>query len=356
MPTRTSSQAGNTNSAPFAFGSAVNAGDDLVVNHAVAVDASVAVATVAINAAMTVNTGVTLTVAGTVTQGDAAFTLSAGSHLVFDSTSADVKWLFGDAASFTTYANCGLFANGTSGSHCTVTKTGSHFCWFDDFSENGAGAGKTAYDCTYTDFTNVGKSDGSVSLAISDFGARNQRLNHCTFDGCGAVFPIRPFEWDASGNKDYVVADCRWTNTASGVATLKATVGTGTGSGTRQIVRNVFDREPAFNVGGGITVEDNLFKRGYTYLGRVPGSFNNNCFIIENGSTEVVAPLSTSGGYWVAGQTYPGNPHCVNGVPTGATISGWVFENPNALAIDGGECVYTVGRHGHRHRQPRRSQ
>ncbi len=43
MATRTSSQAGNTNSAPFAFGSAVNAGDVLICNHDVTIDGNISI-------------------------------------------------------------------------------------------------------------------------------------------------------------------------------------------------------------------------------------------------------------------------------------------------------------------------
>lgn len=321
-------------------------GDTVTITHAITVDVNTTVGvngstSLTFSAALTVANGVTFTVKGNVIQGNAAFNLgtSAGASLVFDTTSGDVKWLFGDAANFTVYANCGLNAFGTSGSHATVSKTGSNYCWFDDFSENsGAGADKTGYDCTYCDFSGIGKSDGSFSLAADTFGNKNIRFSHCTFDSCGTVLKCRPYTWSGSANKDYYFRDCNTTN-STGTYAAEFKADGSSGSGAHDVKRNSFDK--AVNENSKIDLQDNLFRHGTAAAGTLLSN-TGNLYRISNGDTEQVINQDTSGCYWLAGLDHPGNPHCFNNVPASKSVTGNIFEFPIAQAIDSGECVYSI--------------
>jgi hypothetical protein len=338
MATRTTSQAGDwTDTATWGGSAAPTSADDAVVNHAVAVDANSACAALAVNAALTVDSGFTLTVHGNVTKANVDFTLSAGAGLVFDCTSADRKFLFGDAANFTSYSSY-FKTLGTSGSRCSVSKTGSNYCWFDDFSENsGAGSNKTGYDCAYTDFSGIGKSDGSFSLALDDFGALHQRLDHCTFDGCAEVWRPRPYLWDGGTNRDCYARDCLFEN-STGTYPLYVR-GTTSGTGVRDITRCAFDKSPNYNSNCALT--DCLFERGLFFAGGTPASTAGCLFRVGNGDSDQSMPGDTDGCYWLGGLDHPGNPHCLNGLTASSTHEGWVGELPAGNnALDSGELFY----------------
>ncbi len=294
------------------------------------------------NGTTIVNSGVTLTLTGNVIQGNAGFTLGSGTgdaHLVFDCTAADRKFLFGDAADFSTYANCGLIGSGTSGAHCTVTKTGANDCWFDDFSENsGGGADKSGYDCTYTDFTGIGKSDGSLSLGISTFGNKNIRFSFCTFDQCATTFIARPYGWSGSANKDFYLRDTRWTNPTGSFASAIQIYG-GNGSGAFEVKRCSF--AGAANITGNMHLQNNWFGRSANWTGGPYLSFTGNLVRVGSGDAEVTPLCDSTDCYWLAGLDHPGNPHCLTGpIPGGTTIANWIFEYPLVSQIDSGECVY----------------
>lgn len=346
MATRTVSQTGNLSNAATFGGSAFSDGDSIVNdagnNFVLTIDQNATVAGFSGtggNGETLVNSGVTLTLTGNVVQGNKPFTLGSGTgnaHLVFDCTAANRKFLFGDAASFTTYANCKLVVNGTSGAHCTITKTGSNFCWFDDFSEgSGAGAEKPGYDCTWCDFSGITTSDGSLSLGVNSFGAKDQKLDHCTFDGCGVVFKKRPYSWGGGSNKSYYIRDCRFTN-STGSFSCEIMADGSTGTGAHDITRNACDIR--VNYSGKMDLVDNLFERGVDIAG-IPISNEWNLYQIGP-SAELLAGGSSSNCYWLAALDHTGNPHCLNGVVSGSTVSGWIFEYPLIQQIDSGELVY----------------
>lgn len=347
MAAYTTTQAGNWSSASTWGGSGPpGPGDTATVNNAVTVDVNTTVGvngstSLAINAALTVAPGVTLTLRGNAVQADVVFALSAGSGLVFDCTSGDVKWLFGTAANFTNYTTASFRAAGTSGSHATVSKTGANSCWFDDFGEgSGSGAGKTGYDCTYCDFTGIGKADGSFSLGLDDFGSLNQRLSHCTFTSCATVFVARPYTWSGSSNKDYYIRDCAFSSSTGATYCCEIKADGSSGTGAHDVTRNSFDK--SVNCNAKLDFVDNYFAHGAFY-GGTPLSNVGNLYRVGSGDGDQYCGCSVSDAYWLAAPDHPGNPHCLNNPPDGSTVSGCVFEYPNANAVDSGECVYLSG-------------
>lgn len=356
MPTSTVTQSGDLSDAATFGGTPFSDGND-IQNPAsngftLTIDTDATVAGMGAsgtgngNGTTVVSSGVTLTLTGNVIQGNAKFTLGSGTgdaHFVFDTTAADRKFLFGDAANFTTYANCVFEVLGTSGAHCTVTKTGSNYCWFDDFAENsGAGAGKTGYDCTYCDFAGIGTSDGSFSLGWADFGNKNVRFDHSTFDGCGVVMKTRPYSWTGAGNKDYYVRDCRFTN-GTGSFHLRVQADASSGSGTTGFFRNGFDASvPSVDFNAKIRVENNFFGRSPVFSGGPLTSNFNNLFHVHDGDSEIIVNVAVMhDNYWLAGLDHPGNPHCFVSGGTGGEYYGNIFEYPLASAIDSGECIFT---------------
>jgi hypothetical protein len=165
--------------------------------------------------------------------------MSAGSGLVLDATAADVKWLMGSASGS---ANTEFVANGTSGAHCTISKAGSNDAYIDIGDENAGGVSYSGgFDLTYTDVSDLSNSDGTLGIGRSDTGAHHHRLHNCTFDGCGTILPVRPYNW-SSQTLDFEVEDCKWTNSVSGSINLYAVVAGGAPTtGSKSVKRCSFD-------------------------------------------------------------------------------------------------------------------
>jgi hypothetical protein len=335
MATRTTSQTGTWPGSGTALwgGTAVpTSADDVVINHAVTIDGAAVCAGGAINAALTVDAADSLTVHGNVTQANATFTMGAGSTLAFDSTAGDITWTMGTANSQT---SCKFLANGSSGSRCTVSKSGGNRAYFVAWG----GWDTTGWDCTYTDFSGISNAAGTIGIQVNSFGACDHKLEQCTFDACGMIFaPV--FDWGGASNKSYHVRDCKWTNTDSGASCLKVSIDSAAGSGTKEIVRNSFDRPVVFNAL--VDIEDNLFEFSWTYLGRVFTSLTGNLWRVPNGGNEVIVSSDTTDCYWLAGLDAPGNPHCFVPSANNLTFSGNIFEFPAAQGAASGECVYTI--------------
>lgn len=355
MAVRTVSQTGPISASSTFGGSAFSNGDSVVNdagnNFTLTIDQNATVAGFSGtggNGTTVVSSGVTLTLTGNVTQGNKNFTLGSGTgnaHLVFDCTAADRKFLFGDVASFSTYADCKLVVLGTSGAHCTISKTGGNYCWFDDFSENsGAGAGKTGYTLDYCDLTGIGKSDGSVSLGVSDFGAKSLILRNCVFDGCATVFPVRPYGYN-SDTSSFVVEDCRWLNSTSGSINVYAVMNGALTSGTKSFKRNSCDKTPTLGAGAspnvGPEVEDCYFD-AMVDLSRTR-TFDR-CVIRHPSALQTVTPYcDLDRVYFLADNRAPGqvgNQHfCAYG-ESGHEIHHCIFEYPHATAVDGPDPLH----------------
>lgn len=319
------------------------AGDTVTITHAITVDTNTTVGvngstSLTFSATLTVATSVTFTVQGNTIQGDANFILSAGAGLVFATASGNVKWLFGDANNFTVYANCILVANGTSGSHCTVSKTGGNSAWFDDFGENGGScAGKIAFDCTYTDFTGISSADNTWSIPFNDFGQKDFRFDHCTFDTCGPVGTSRPFGWGGGGSKDCYFRDCVWSN-SPGAHSVNALLGNTSPASPedQEFARCWFDQK--FQVNGVYYLYDCAFYHGLNPLGNGPLSNIGNLFRTANGDDDITAPTGADRFYWIGALDHPSNPHCLSSIGSGKVIEQGVFECPPTAGS--GECVY----------------
>ncbi len=338
MAAFTSKAAGNWSSAGQTTWNEVGvpgSGDTVTTTHAITVDTNTSCGGItAMGAALTVATDVTFTLFGDVNQGDANFIMSADSHLVFNTTGADRKWIQGTATGQT---NCIFIANGTSGSHCTVSKTGGNECWFDGLGEgSGANWDTTAWDCTYVDFEDIGT--GVFMNGLNTFGSCNIRFDHCTFDGCSTLNDTRPYGWRGAANKDYYVRDCKFTNS---VATYSAEIiaDCSSGSGTTGLLRNSFDKSVNFN--SKIEVEDNFFQASAAVAGGPWITCVNNIWRVGDGDSEPLIGFDTSFNYWLGNLNHLGNPHCFNLAAGDIDITDCIFEIPNGLqGNDGGECVY----------------
>lgn len=359
MATRTVSQSGNLSSSSTFGGSAFSDGDSIVNDagngYTLTVDQTATVAGFSGtggNGATTVSSGVTLTLTGNVVQGNANFTMSAGSTLTFDTTAADRKFRFGDAANFSTYANCTFVCNGTAnggdttgrptattgGNHVTVNKTGSNYAWFDDYDENaGNSAGKTSYDLHYADFSGITNSGGGIGLPLCDFGNRHFRAEYCTFDGCGPVWQARPYSWGSSVNKDFYFRYCKVENQAGTYGVVF--YGDEDGAGTTEIKNNYFGGQT--NHRTAIRFTNNVWEKGYEFSSGLPADFRGNLYRQRNGDPECYVTTGAAECYWLGGLDHPGNPHCFVNFQDDKVIEYCVFECPPLAGT--GECCYIGG-------------
>lgn len=363
MATRTVSQTGPLSDAATFGGSAFSDGDT-IQNPAsngftLTIDVDATVAGMGSsgagngNGTTVVNSGVRVTLTADVIQGDATWTQNAGSSFRFDTTGGDVRFRFGDAASFSTYANCTFVCNGsanggdtagrptatTGGNHVTVDVTGGNHGYFDDFS---AGAGdnsnKVGYDLHYGDFTGVTNSAGTVGLPMCDFGARDYRAEYCMFDGCGPVWKARPFEWSSAANKDFYFRYCRVTN-QTGAASGVAFYGDEAGSGVTEIHHNYFGGPTENRTSIALTY--NVWAASYNHLQGVPAAFTNNLYRRNGTDEQCLQPAGARYCYFLGGTDAASNQHALNISLDDTIVEYNVFDYTTFQG--GGESVYIGG-------------
>jgi hypothetical protein len=334
MATRTTSQAGDwTDTATWGSNPAPTSADDAVVNHAVAVDANSACLTLAINAALTVNTGFTLTAHGAVTQGNGRFTLQAGAHLVADTTAASFAWTLATGNSQT---NCVFAADGTSGSHATVSVTGGNYFHFvpdTNFFHSGG------YDCTYCDFTSVRNSAGTIGLQIASFGlTASMELYNCTFDDCAEIDSV--YDFDPTNGGVWAITDCLWSNTPGGSQCLHIKVAW-TGGTVPVVHRCGFDSTVNIAKALGVEWEDCVFDVGISISGAMTGGTFVRNFVRNSDNDN----WPSGGLAWVdcylLSDDATGNPHWL-GPTDGLTYDGLVLDYPHDLTFDTGDGLLLV--------------
>lgn len=314
-------------------------GDTVTITHAITVDVNTVIGSgsataMAFSAALTVAAGISLTLKGDVIHGNAPFTLNANAGLIFDCTSANRKWLMGTASN---QSLCYFNIVGTLGNKGYITKIGSNFCWFDDgVNGDGTRSNTTGWDLLHYAMTGIGKSDGSMAIGLNDFGVHHIRARFGLIDGCATLFKNNPYSWDLAGNRDFRIEDNTFVNSMAGSKNV-VFMGTNNGTGVVTCARNTFDKTPDFNMNQ-VTKDANVFRAGWTYLGRTGGLITGN-LIVDPSSGALIIDANPTDNYWIAPSPYAGNPHCFN-MADGLTSIGNVFENPNALAIDTGECHY----------------
>lgn len=337
QPTGSTQQAGDwSDTATWGGGIIPDDSIDVTINHAVAIDTTAECANLTINAAaLTLEANQTLTVAGNIIKKDFAFTLEQGASLIFDCTAADRKFLFGGETGSTVYTT--LFeTNGVSGNRVTITKLGSNHCWFDEFSEGaGTGSGKAAMDCEYTDFINIGKSDGSMSIGYNSH--NHFRFKNCDFTGCGETMKPSPTAWNSATN-DFYFHDCRWSG-STGTYSLYFRGTNVSATGQKEYFRCSFDKLVNFQAVA--KVENCIFRQPPNISGSTFVTNKGNMFVAQdNGVAKVSIPGSAGSQncYWLGDLTNPGNPHCNNNLSPNSVHEGWVFDFPCDKNIDSGEC------------------
>lgn len=210
-----------------------------------------------------------LTLKGDVwTQNTSGTTVSAGGSITFNVASGlTYGWRGGIA--FGAYSP--LILNGSTGSHCTVTKTGSGTAiigYTTNFDAN------SIVQPAFTDFSNLGSASVNAISSALPQSTRTVSYADCTFDNCGRVSVVTQ-----GANDSFDFIRCKVTNSLHSTDSLFHTTSASIGTGTRRILNSTFDKR--VNVDGrGFTIEDNYF-RGDIYpsgfaVGRQWASFKHN--------------------------------------------------------------------------------
>jgi hypothetical protein len=313
---------------------------------------SVAIATNA-TGTLEVASGVTLTVRGDVIHtGDInnadMLTMDAGSHFVFDSSQASnptttyYRWGTSTSGSIPHFV-----ANGTSGSHVTVTSSTANGALGGQFGI--PASSQFGYACvvaTYTDFSNLG---GSTTPAFL-FGDSNPYLPYLSIINSTFTNVGRMTKTAASGNysfgwsstflldHDTFTNSPGWTNFGLTGITRPLTPG-----GVGQITNNVFDKRFSDGDGNcnnttsldGWTVTGNYFGSTTCNLSSVPTIIDN--FIRVAAHQELNVQPTTAGGYYFW-DSVDDNPHWTTyAANLATTMSGFVFEMPDDITGDSGE-------------------
>lgn len=213
-------------------------------------------------------------------------TMSAGSTLTFSVPSSQTFYW---AGSVTNGVVSPLIINGTTGSHCTVTKTGSGsaaLTGFAPISPNGSGNVRA----TYTDFSSLGTASINAINFKCYTGGDAFTLDHCTFTACGQTAVS-----NGQTNQNTSITNCRWTGSLNS-NTISLDASTGWVSGTRTFTNNIVDNTLIFlNGSARFTVEDNYLNDGLTSSGAATGrtwlSFRRN-FVARTTSAGSVQPAT----------------------------------------------------------------
>lgn len=279
------------------------------------------------NAAYTVASGVTLRVRGHVHQGNAAVLFQAGSHLIFDATSAaspitSIYLWYAD--SFSAGSRSLTFA-GVSGNRATVT------------SQTGGAAGRFVnksgftdginINAAFTNFSNIGDAThDAITLTNSSPNTWVQTFNRCQFDGTG-LFKIATVNQSTGGG--YLITNNTWKNSVStttdgnGHALAVSIGGTlATITGTHTFTGNVVDKY-VLNTVTSVTVEDNIFLSNQYWSGSTDStlvSFKRNLLRFPDKTTARNEAGDTIDNYYV--HTVPETARVWTGTLSSFTNSG----------------------------------
>ena len=339
-------------------GGVPGSGDTVVITNAVTVSTNQTVGTQPVTVGITGTaaialstggslaiTGGTLTVQGNLYHNGAnsTVTMSAGTSIVFfPAASAQYVWAFGK----NTLNNCILIANGSSGSHCTVSTNLSNSGSLATYFTVANGYNEGVQTATYTDFVNIGTSaNWGVVGGVDNNVVANATLSwtNCTFTACNASIQLGNYStWD--GN--CTVSHCTFSSSVGNAAIVTAgcflivTKNVAT-SGTRTLSFNSFDLAMVVNTATSLDITDNYFGGAYYALTSLSwNSAARNFVNITAGANNNVTVQNTCQDFYIAGNAAV-NQHFVNipaATPDGTVISGFIFEDTNASSDGTGDC------------------
>lgn len=321
-------------------------GDTASITHAVTVSGNTTVGTspaggntvvtVSGGGSLTVNSSISLTVRGGMEFSSNIFTLSAGSILEFDASNATTplsqkyELRLGTGHNQTPQ----LIANGTSGSHVTIrSNSGGGNAWIND----GTGPwlrGAGTLDLNYVDFLRMGDSSNRAIRTSPSNSGDSVKILNCTFDTTGGIGGTYNLNTDLG---TFRIEDTNFTNTAATEA-WRLENATSYTSGTRTVLRNVFDKHVLFYTPGGFTIEDNYFHEALASTDGQWTTFRHNFVRLTNSYNEVLLRGSTYRNFWYWDEPTQTNPHFTQAPLYTLTVDGDIFESDGTGAGEG-DCI-----------------
>jgi hypothetical protein len=321
-------------------------GDTASITHAVTVSANTTVGTspaggntvitLSSSGSLTVNSGVSLTVRGGIEVSSNTLTLESGSILEFDASNATTplsqkyELRLGTGHNQTPQ----LIANGTSGSHVTIrSNSGGGNAWIND----GTGPwlrGAGHLDLEYVDFLRIGDSSNRAIRMSPTNSGDYIYIRNCTFDTTGGLGGTYNANTDLA---NYQIEDNNFTNTAATEA-WRLENATSYTSGTRTILRNVFDKHVLLYTPGGFTIQDNYFHEALASTDGQWTTFRHNFVRLTNSYNEVLLRGSTYRNFWYWDEPTQTNPHFAQAPLYTLTVDGDIFESDGTGAGDG-DCI-----------------
>lgn len=325
-------------------------GDTASITHAVTVSGNTTVGTspaegnmvmtVSGSGTVTVNAGIVFTARGGVSLAGSAntWTQEAGSSFIFDAANAtdptNQQYEFRLSTGHNDPAR--LILNGTSGSRVTIdSQSGGGNGWVND--GDGPWLQGGLITATYADFTDCGDANNRC-IRMSPSGAGNAvTIQNCRFTTTGGIGGT----YNISSTADISITDNYFTATAQS-ETFKLENASGYSSGTRDILRNTFDKVVQFYTPDGLTIEGNYFNGSIEATSGTWVSFQNNFLRFGTGTGTpftLQGPTGPGFNYGFQSDNTNNNPHYWQAENDG-TITSLVCES----AYDGGgtqegDCV-----------------
>ena len=321
-------------------------GDTASITHAVTVSGNTTVGTspaggntvVTVSGAgsLTVNSGISLTVRGGMEFSTNIFTLEAGSILEFDASNATTplsqKYELRLGTSHNQVPQ--LVANGTSGSHVTIrSNSGGGNAWIND----GTGPwlrGAGTLNLNYVDFLRMGDSSNRAIRTSPSNSGDSVKILNCTFDTTGGIGGTYNMNADLG---TFRIEDTNFTNTAATEA-WRVENATSYASGTRTVLRNVFDKHVLFYTPGGFTIEDNYFHEALASTAGAWTTFRHNFIRLTGPYNAVLIRGSTYRNFWYWDDPSEANPKFNQAGLTTLTMDGDIYESDQTVAGEG-DCI-----------------
>lgn len=325
-------------------------GDTASITHAVTVTGNTTVGTspaegnmvvtVSGSGTVSVSSGVTFTARGGVSLAGSSntWTQAAGSSFVFDASNAtdptNQQYEFRISTSHNDPAR--FIANGTSGSRVSISSNASGgYGWFNDGDGPWLQGGLVTV--TYTDFTRIGDSNNRALRFSPSASGNAVTIQNSRFDTTGGLGGT----YNMSTTSDVSITD-NWFGSTAQSETARFENASGYSSGTRDVLRNAFDKNVLFYTPAGFTIEDNVFMGSFEATTGTWVSLQNNFFQLGTGTgTPLVIQGPTGPGYNYGFQsdTANSNPHYWQ-VQDALTVDSLICESAyNGVGIEEGDCV-----------------